>query len=237
MSLATNEWKLAWLTVGEPAKKFCIERRTSRKPSKSLWSFWLRFWVRCSNSILIRACSHRLVWKKRATTTAKVKAIGSVTESLRRQSAARKVQIRTSGAKIRVPIESPTYQVSQFVKKSAEEITRANQRVVTAKVEVMRQLDDATREKRATSFSVASAVRMPTKRRTRNAPARACKAAAPAIKAGTVTDFTIPPKVAVSSDVQKWTRKDPMITPGQARLPNRRIQPSARPAAGQTAVA
>src|SRR5207302_1543273 len=70
-----------------------------------------------------------------------------------------------------------------------------------------------------------------------NAPARACKAAAPAIKAGTVTDFAIPPKVAVSSDVQKWTRKDPMITPGQARLPNRRIQPSARPAAGQTAVA
>src|SRR5205823_6801357 len=104
-------------------------------------------------------------------------------------------------------IESPTYQVTQFVKKSAEETMRANQRVVTAKVEVMRQLDDPTREKRATSLSVASAVRMPTKRRTRNAPATACKAAAPAIKAGTVTDFAIPPKVAVSSDVQNGQEK------------------------------
>src|SRR5207253_1990627 len=197
----------------------------------------LRFWVRCSNSILIRACSHRLVWKKRATTTAKVKVIGSVTESLRRQSAVRKVQIRTSGAKIRVPIESPTYQVTQFVKKSAEETMRANQRVVTAKVGVMRQLADATREKRATSFSVASAVRIPTKRRTKNAAASACKAAAPPMKAGTAPDFTIAPKVAVSSDVQKLTRNDPMITPGQARLPKRRMQPRARPAAGLTILA
>jgi hypothetical protein len=104
-------------------------------------------------------------------------------------------------------------------------------------VEAMRQLADATREKWKTSFSVASAVGIPTKRRTRNAPATACRAAAPLIKAGTATDLVIALKVAVSRDVQKLTRKDPMITPGQALLPNRRRQPSARPAAGQTAVA
>ena len=197
----------------------------------------MRFPIRCSNSILIRPCSHRLVWKNRATTTVRVKAIGTVMESLRRQSAVRKVQIKTSGAKISVPIESPTYHVTQFVKKSAEETRRANQRVITAIVGVMRQLADATSEKRKTSFSVASAVGRPTKRRTRNAPVRACRAAPPPIKAGTATDLMIALNVAVSRDVQKLTRKDPMITPGQALLPNRRRQPSARPAAGQTAVA
>ena len=197
----------------------------------------MRLSVRFSNSILIRPCSQRLVWKNRTTTTARVKAIGIVTESFRRQSAVRKVQIRTSGAKIRVPIESPTYHVTQFVRKSAEETTRANQRVMTAIVAVVRQLANATREKRNTSFSVASAVGIPTKRRTRNAPVSACRAAPPPMKAGITTDFTIAPKVTVSSDVQKLTKKDPMIMAGQTRLPNRRVQPSARPAAGHTAVA
>jgi hypothetical protein len=138
---------------------------------------------------------------------------------------------------MRVPIESPTYHVTQFVKKSAEEIRRANQRVITAIVEVMRQLADDTREKRKTSFSVDNAVGIPTKRRTRNAPTSACKAAPPPIKAGIATDLAIALKVAVSSDVQKLMKKDPMITPGQARLPKTRRQPRARPAAGQTAVA
>jgi hypothetical protein len=57
-----------------------------------------------------------LVSKNNATTTARVKVIGIVIESLRRQSAASWVQIKTNGAKIRVPIASPTYQVAQLVK-------------------------------------------------------------------------------------------------------------------------
>src|SRR5207245_2855014 len=39
------------------------------------------------------------------------------------------------------------------------------------------------------------------------------------------------------SEVQKFTRNDPIKIPGQARSPNKRRQPRARPAAGQTAVA
>src|SRR5437763_16417107 len=129
-------------------------------------------------------------------------------ESLRRQSAVRKVQTKTSGAKIIVPIESPTYHVTQFVKRSAEETRRANQRVIAAIVGVMRQLADAASEKRKTSFSVASAVGRPTKRRTRNAPVRACRAAPPPLNAGTASDLMIALNGAAWGHVRQLTRKD-----------------------------
>src|SRR5205823_2435387 len=98
-------------------------------------------------------------------------------ESLRRQSAVRKVQIKTSGAKISVPIESPTYHVTQFVKESAEAAKHAYHRVITAIVGVSRQLAGAAGDNRKTSFSVASAAGRPPHRRPRNAPVRACRAA------------------------------------------------------------
>src|ERR1043165_441966 len=114
---------------------------------------------------------------------------------------------------------------------------RAIQSAVIAIVGATTQVVVETAEKRTTSFSVAKAVGIPINRRIRKAPAYACSAAPPPINSGIATDFTIPPNVAVSSDVQKFTRNDPMTTPGQARLPNKRRQPRARPAAGHIAVA
>src|SRR5690349_2804021 len=114
---------------------------------------------------------------------------------------------------------------------------RAIQSAVIAIVGAMTQVVVETAVKRTTSFSVAKAVGAPINRRIRKAPAYACSAAPPPINNGIGADFTIPPNVAVSSGIEKFTRNDPITTPGQARLPNKRRQPRARPAAGHIAVA
>src|SRR5438045_2846469 len=111
------------------------------------------------------------------------------------------------------------------------------QSVVAPTVGAMIQLAVETAENRTTSFSVANIVGLPTKRRTRAAPAQACSAAPPPINSGPATDLTIAPNVTVSSEVQKFTRNDPITIPGHVRSPSKRRQPRARPAAGQTAVA
>src|SRR5690349_9660646 len=114
---------------------------------------------------------------------------------------------------------------------------RAIQSAVIAIVGAMTQVVVETAEKRTTSLSVAKALGIPINRRIRKAPAYACSAAPPPINSGIEIDFTMSPIVAVSSDVQKFTRNDPMTTPGQARLPNKSRHPRARPAAGHIAVA
>jgi hypothetical protein len=51
------------------------------------------------------------------------------------------------------------------------------------------------------------------------------------------TDFRTAVVSSASKDVPTLTRNEPMSTPGQAALPQRRTRTSAMPAAGQTAVA
>src|SRR5262249_10286050 len=170
----------------------------------------------------------------RATTS------GRTTESRRRRQLARgsASQLSTSGVAMRTPSVSPTHHVHHVITTSDHGIWPLATRVVTPTVALTRQLSGPPSSRKVQmSRARVSGLGKPTQRHTSAAPTKACTVAPAPILAEIITEVSNAAAWLVSHTVQRLATNDPSQMPTPTRAPPMRTPASARPEAGQIAVA